>query len=86
MAEIRLAGTCWKFNTFRRGDSIAPAAGLDFTLRFDEAGGVDGFGGQAGDLQILRGHRLNVPRHRHNLPTPPRILQGDGGGHPGVVH
>lgn len=47
MGEIRLAGTCWKLNAFRRGDSITPAApGADLTLRFDAAGGAEGFGGR----------------------------------------
>ncbi|HSF42790.1 MAG TPA: META domain-containing protein, partial [Thermoanaerobaculia bacterium] len=49
MEEIRLAGTCWKLNAFRRGESITPAVpGVDSTLRFDGNGRAEGFGGRSG--------------------------------------
>jgi heat shock protein HslJ len=48
MGKLRLAGTCWKLNAFRREDSITPAVpGADSTLRFDNAGGAAGFGGRS---------------------------------------
>ncbi|HSN86900.1 MAG TPA: META domain-containing protein, partial [Thermoanaerobaculia bacterium] len=48
MGTLRLAGTCWKLNAFRREDSITPAVpGVDLTLRFDNAGSAAGFGGRS---------------------------------------
>lgn len=48
MGTLRLAGTCWKLNAFRRGDEITPAvSGVDSTLEFDGRGRADGFGGRS---------------------------------------
>lgn len=63
MGEIRLAGTCWKLNAFRRGDSITPAApGADLTLRFDAAGGAEGFGGRSAFRAVYeeRGETISI--------------------------
>ena len=65
MAPLRLAGTCWKLNAFRRGDEITPAvAGVDSTLRFDTAGGVDGFGGRSDFRALYRewGEEISIAR------------------------
>lgn len=65
MRGFRLAGTCWKLNAFRRGDSITPAApGADLTLRFDTAGGVEGFGGRGAFRAVYeeRGEEISIDR------------------------
>lgn len=65
MRSLRLAGTCWKLNAFRRGDSITPAApGADLALRFDEAGGVSGFSGRSAFRAVYeeRGEEISITR------------------------
>jgi hypothetical protein len=65
MRSLRLAGTCWKLNAFRRGDSITPAASeMDLTLRFDQVGGVTGFGGRSAFRAVYaeNGEEISITR------------------------
>lgn len=65
MEEIRLAGTCWKLNAFRRGDQITPAVpGVDSTLRFDRNGRAEGFGGRSAFRALYQewGEEISIAR------------------------
>ena len=80
MGTLRLAGTCWKLNAFRRGDQITPAVpGVDSTLGFDGEGRAEGFGGRSAFRALYQewGEEISIAR--------PETAREAGSGLPGAA-